>query len=130
MCLSCLCFISRRSLSTRQQSHPRKGKAFSMNNTLHKKWSFLLRISSVNVTKSARDCKNPEWKEILDGKLHFLCSDNTIYYNKMLICCIQTYMNILWIYIWICLWYIQMNWKETTSQLNTVPRDVITTFFE
>ena len=35
---------------------------------MHKKWSFLLRISSINVTKSAME-------EILDGKLHFLCSD-------------------------------------------------------
>ena len=37
--------------------------------TLHKKWSFLLRISSVNVTKSADFCgfghiywRNPQWK--------------------------------------------------------------------
>ena len=37
--------------------------------TLHKKWSFLLRISSVNVTKSAGNCgfghiywRNPQWK--------------------------------------------------------------------
>ena len=33
---------------------------------LHKKWSFQLRISSVNVTKST--------EEILNRKLHFLCS--------------------------------------------------------
>ena len=45
--------------------------------SLHKKWRFPLRISSVNVTKSA----NPETanlvtltEEILNGKLHFLCS--------------------------------------------------------
>ena len=36
--------------------------------TLHKKWSFPLKISSVNVTKSAFT------DEILNGKLHFLCS--------------------------------------------------------
>ena len=44
---------------------------------LRKKWSFLLRICSVNVNKSPRNYRyghiywiNPEWK------LHFLCSDN------------------------------------------------------
>ena len=40
--------------------------------TRHKKWSFQLRISSVNVTK-----------EILNGKLHFLCSVNIYDYRKM-----------------------------------------------
>ena len=42
---------------------------------LHKKWSFLLRISLVNVTKSAVSCKfgNIYWL-ILSGKFHFLCS--------------------------------------------------------
>ena len=44
--------------------------------SLHKKWGFPLRISSVNVTRSA-----VSWvfghitEEILNGKLHFLCSD-------------------------------------------------------
>ena len=38
--------------------------------TLHKKWSFPLSISSVNVTKSAGTFT----KEILHGKFHFLCS--------------------------------------------------------
>ena len=44
--------------------------------TLHKKWSFPLRVSSVNVTKSAVSCEfgHVYWK-ILNGKLHFLCSD-------------------------------------------------------
>ena len=37
---------------------------------LHKNWSFLLWISSVNMNKSAGNF--PE--EILNGKLHFLCS--------------------------------------------------------
>ena len=43
--------------------------------TLHKKWSFLLRILSVNMTKSA-----VSWftEEILNGKFHFLCSVNFI----------------------------------------------------
>ena len=47
--------------------------------SLHKKWNFLLRISSVNVTKPA------DWKkffeEILNGKLDFLC---TVCFVKML----------------------------------------------
>ena len=49
-------------------------KHLSRNNTdnyhsLHKKWSFPLRISSVNVTKSTGHCGE------LNGELHFLCSD-------------------------------------------------------
>ena len=39
------------------------------------KWSFPLRISSVNVTKSAENCGLVTLtEEILNGKLHFLCS--------------------------------------------------------
>ena len=47
-----------------------------MINALHKKWSFSLRISSVNVTKSTENCRfgHIYWKNP-DGKLHFLCSD-------------------------------------------------------
>ena len=47
---------------------------------LHKKWSFPLRISSINVSKSAVSCEfchiywNPSWK------LHFLCSDPKFIY--------------------------------------------------
>ena len=41
----------------------------SLTNTLHKKWSFPLRISSVNVTTADLT------EEILNGKLHFLCND-------------------------------------------------------
>ena len=37
--------------------------------SLRKKWSFPLRIFLVNVAKSAVSCE-----EILNGKLHFLCS--------------------------------------------------------
>ena len=45
-------------------------------NSLHEKWSFPLRISSVNVTKSAGFCGFSHiYDEILNGKLHFLCSD-------------------------------------------------------
>ena len=43
--------------------------ACTLHNTLHKKWSFSLWISSVNVTKSAGNCvfghnywRNPKWK--------------------------------------------------------------------
>ena len=39
--------------------------------TLHKKWSFSLKISSVNVTNSTASCRFTE--EVLNGKLHFLC---------------------------------------------------------
>ena len=42
--------------------------------SLHKKWSFLLSISSVNVTKYAGNCGLVTFtEEILNGKLHFLC---------------------------------------------------------
>ena len=44
--------------------------------TLHKKWSLPLRISSVNVTKSAETCGFVTFsEEILNGKLYFLCSE-------------------------------------------------------
>ena len=45
--------------------------------TLHKKRSFPLRISLVNVTKSA---VSKFTEEILNGKLHFLCS---VIFNKI-----------------------------------------------
>ena len=42
---------------------------------LHEKWSFPLRISSVNVTKSTVPCCLATFtEEILNGELHFLCS--------------------------------------------------------
>ena len=40
--------------------------------SVHKKWSFPLRISSINVTKSIGNCGFTE--EILNEKLHFLSS--------------------------------------------------------
>ena len=53
--------------------------------SLHKKWSFPLRISSVNMTKSTGDCgfghiywRNPSWK------LHFLCSVSSTHYTPVL----------------------------------------------
>ena len=42
---------------------------------LHKKWSFPLRISSINITNSAANCGLVTFTEkILNGKLHFFCS--------------------------------------------------------
>ena len=41
----------------------------------NKEWSFPLKISSVNVTKSSIICGfGPFAEEIVSGKLHFLCS--------------------------------------------------------
>ena len=43
--------------------------------TMHKKWSFRLRMSSVNATKSAGNCRLVTFtEEIFDRKLHFSCS--------------------------------------------------------
>ena len=41
-----------------------------LHHSLHKKWSFSLRISSANVADLITFTE-----EILNGKLHFLCSD-------------------------------------------------------
>ena len=42
--------------------------------TKNKKWSFSLMISSLNVTKSGRNCEFGHIEEILlNGNLHFLC---------------------------------------------------------
>ena len=44
--------------------------------TLHKKRSFPLRIFSVNATKSTGNANLVTFtEEILNGKLHFLCSE-------------------------------------------------------
>ena len=53
----------------------KKGLVIQIQLTLHKKWSFPIRISTVNVTKSAvnRGFGHIYW-EILNGKFHFLCS--------------------------------------------------------
>ena len=52
--------------------------------TLHKKWSFLLRISLVNVTKSQETAHLVTFtEEILNGKLHFLCSVRASPWNIM-----------------------------------------------
>ena len=79
-CQKCTCRTkrcgTRREIRKRGQVSQRAQKAyrFSFSQklywqlTLHKKWSFPLRISSVNLVTFT--------EEILDGKLHFLCSVN------------------------------------------------------
>ena len=60
--------------------------------TQHKKWSFLLRISSVNVTRSANLVTFTE--EIFNGKLYFLCSVSSIYIRDVYsIFCYTSKMN-------------------------------------
>ena len=49
-----------------------KSQTVEWEGKMHKKWSFPLRISSVNLTKFT--------EEILNGKLHFLCSGKTYWY--------------------------------------------------
>ena len=45
--------------------------------TMHEKWSFLLRICSVSVTKSGNSCQFGHIsEEVLNKNLHFLCSGN------------------------------------------------------
>ena len=49
--------------------------------TLHKKWSFPFRISSINMTKSAENCEFGHiTEEVFKGKLHFLCSEFMLIY--------------------------------------------------
>ena len=48
--------------------------------TLYKKWSFPLRISSVNVNKSVISPLVTFTEEILNRKLHSLCSENFIHW--------------------------------------------------
>ena len=47
----------------------------------HKKSSFPLRISSVNVTKSGVFCGFGHTEEILNGKLIFLSSHEKVFFN-------------------------------------------------
>ena len=52
---------------------------------LHKKWSFPLKISSVNVTQSAGNCGFGHIiEEILNGRLHSLCSVYCHYFEFFL----------------------------------------------
>ena len=49
--------------------------SWNPHSTKNKKWSFSLMISSLNVTKSGRNCGFGHIEEILlNGNLHFLCS--------------------------------------------------------
>ena len=58
--------------------------------TLHKNWSFPLRILPVNVTKSPANCGLVTFTgDILNGKLNFLCSvsDNNRNNERSIRCC-------------------------------------------
>ena len=58
---------------------------------LHKKWSFPLKISSVNVTQSAGNCGFGHIiEEILNGKFHFLCSVYCHYFEFFLKIFVET----------------------------------------
>ena len=50
------------------------------NLTLHKKWNFPLRVSSINETKSVENCgfDHIYWRNPY-GKFHFLCSVNSTF---------------------------------------------------
>ena len=70
--------------------------------SLHKKWSFPLRISTVNVTKSAVSCgfghihwRNPSWKTSFFGNSRRL---NAIFCAKLNLRC----LNVFW--IGLCYW--------------------------
>ena len=50
--------------------------------TAQKKSSFSLRIFSANMTKSAGNCKFGNFtEELVNGKLYFLCSVRSWYFN-------------------------------------------------
>ena len=53
-------------VQTSRSKNRTRSTYFQTFNTLHKKWSFLLRISSFT-------------KEILNGKVHILCSDSFLF---------------------------------------------------
>ena len=62
-------------------------KKMEPNQSLHKKWNFPLKISSVNVQETADLITFTE--ELLNGKLHFLCSE------LLLIWCIRS--RLIWV---------------------------------
>ena len=72
------CEISKNSFSYRTPVMTVCGLMYVQFMPLHKKWSFPLRISSVNVTKSAGNCRfgHIYWKN-LNGKFNFLCRRNS-----------------------------------------------------
>ena len=68
-----------------------KGEMVQLKYTLHKKWSFPLRILSVNVTKSAVSCefgnsywRNPKWKTSFVVQWNFLIREScsTAFYSQ------------------------------------------------
>ena len=92
--------------------------------SLHKKWSFPLRISSVNVTNPQETADLVTFtEEILHGKLHFLCSvwvkifdlkDNNSQWNPVL----------LIIEISMCSPISNVSLKRLFNQMNTVKSNV------
>ena len=68
---------------------------FNSKLTLHKKWSFPWRISSVNVIKSAGNLVTFT-DEILNGKLHFLCSAK---YAEYINCSYCKEANLIWAFL-------------------------------
>ena len=80
--------------------------------TLHKKWSFLLSISSVNVTKSAGNCafghiywRNPQWKTsfFMQWKITLLSTHFSGMFRSLLSCNLNFFMKtrLLFISWWI-----------------------------
>ena len=60
----------------RFQMEPQQDDLTCSYKSLYRKWSFPLRIYSVTMTKSAVSCGFVTFtEEILNGKLHFLCSE-------------------------------------------------------
>ena len=100
------------------------------NKLMHKKWSFSLRIFSVNVTKSTVSCGHIYWN-IFNAKLNFLCSVTAIRSGILSLLAPtpqsgQTHSNTSsayyrWI-VWVCLsslwgWYLRVkpslkNWNQ------------------
>ena len=69
-------FYSKRLNNKINSIHEKSLRITYQDNTVRRKWSFLLRISPVNVTKSAVYGKLVKLTgEILNGKFHFLCTD-------------------------------------------------------
>ena len=69
-------FYSKRLNNKINSIHEKSLRITYQDNTVRRKWSFLLRISPVNVTKSAVSGKLVKFTgEILNGKFHFLCTD-------------------------------------------------------
>ena len=78
--------------------------------TLHKKWSFPLWISSVHTTKSAETADLVTFaEEILNGKLHFLCSAISFFLSGWLSFLLQKSVEQCMVFDSRCI----KEWKET-----------------